>query len=225
MCNHRDSTVSLLLSVVFLTAVAGGCGPKKEALPDAPGAVVMSQQENEDWEIALVEMRIGKNEEFADPTRTPLPPEALQDFQGLNYYYPEPGLRFRTPLIAAAGADTILLAKRKGQQVPYLRRGLVRFRYRDQNHELSVFGPVDTTGGDYLWLPFYDLTNGKHTYAGGRYLDLKVDGDGMVDLDFNYAYNPLCDYNPDQFNCTLPPPENTLPFAVEAGEQTFGSAH
>ncbi len=225
MNNRRPCDVCLLWALVSLAVVSAGCRTQEENPPDAPGAVVMNQQEQEEWEIALVEMRITRNEEFADSTRTPLPPEALADFQGLNYFYPEPGLRFRTPLIAAAGADTVVLVKRKGQQVPYRRRGLVRFRYQDRNYQLAVFGPVDTTGGDYLWLPFYDQTTGEKTYAGGRYLDLTVDKDGMVDLDFNYAYNPLCDYNPDQFNCTLPPPENRLPFPVEAGEQTFGTAH
>ena len=56
-------------------------------------------------------------------------------------------------------------------------------------------------------------------------MDLRRDADGMVDLDFNYAYNPLCDYNPDAFNCTLPPRGNTLDFAVEAGEKLFAGDH
>ena len=47
----------------------------------------------------------------------------------------------------------------------------------------------------------------------------------MVELDFNYAYNPLCDYNPDKFNCTLPPASNKLSFAAAAGEQKFSLDH
>jgi len=43
----------------------------------------------------------------------------------------------------------------------------------------------------------------------------------MVDLDFNYAYNPLCDYNAEKYNCTLPPTESQLDFAVEAGEKSY----
>ena len=49
--------------------------------------------------------------------------------------------------------------------------------------------------------------------------------EGMVDLDFNYAYNPLCDYNPEKYNCTLPPATNRLGFPVEAGEKTFHADH
>ena len=101
----------------------------------------------------------------------------------------------------------------------------MNFSHGGKAHSLDVFGPADTSGGDYLWLPFFDATSGKETYAGGRYLDITVDAEGMVDLDFNYAYNPLCDYNPDRYNCTLPPTDNTLPFAVEAGEKTLNPGH
>ena len=37
-------------------------------------------------------------------------------------------------------------------------------------------------------------------------------------LDFNFAYNPSCAYD-ERWSCPLSPPENRLPFAVEAGER------
>lgn len=220
----RDRTAGLRTALVIVAALAAGCAGR-ENLPPAPGPVAMSQQDHEKWEIALVEMRITRNEEYADPQRSPLRPGDVAGFEGLNYFYPAPQLRFRTPLIREAGTDTVMLTKRKGQQVPYLRRGKVRFNHDGKDYALTVFGPADTTRGDYLWIPFYDATTGKESYAGGRYLDVTVDKDGMVDLDFNYAYNPLCDYDPERWNCTLPPEENRLPFRVEAGEQSFGAGH
>lgn len=214
--------------ILFLTVLATmslfpltGCNSQDEA----PGAIVMDQAQHEAWEIALVEMRIDKNEEFANLERTPLPADKLPTFEGLNYYFPKPELRFRTPLIVEAKADTVTLTKRKGSEVRYVRKGSVAFTHEGKIHRLGVFGPADTSGGDYLWLPFFDATSGKETYGGGRYLDLKVDASGLVDVDFNYAYNPLCDYNPDAYNCTLPPRENTLGFAVEAGEKLFAGPH
>nr|MEE4268320.1 DUF1684 domain-containing protein [Candidatus Krumholzibacteria bacterium] len=166
-------------------------------------------------------MRIEKNDEFGVAERTPLPTDRLATFEGLEYFFPEPAMRFKTPFVAMAGTDTVMLTKRAGQEVPYLRKGQVRFRHEDQDHTLTVFGPADPKGGDYLWLPFFDATSGKESYPGGRYLDLEIDAEGNVDLDFNFAYNPLCDYNPDRYNCTLPPVENTLPFRVVAGEKTL----
>lgn len=193
--------------------------------PPAPGALAMDAAQHEAWEIALVEMRIDKNEEFADAQRTPLPADKLPAFEGLNYYFPKPELRFRVPLQVEAKPDTVTLTKRKGNEVRYVRRGTVAFTHDGRTHRLGVFAPADPGAGEHLWLPFYDATSGKETYGGGRYLDLRRDADGMVDLDFNYAYNPLCDYNPDAFNCTLPPRDNTLDFAVEAGEKLFAGGH
>jgi len=211
----------ILLLLVLPTVLLTGCGDKEEV----PGALAMNHEEFETWEIALVEMRIEKNEEFSEPATSPLKAEELEGFEGLNYYFPQAELRFKTPFIAEAGTDTVSLTMRKGQVVPYIRRGELAFSNQGEVYHLEVFGPADTARGDFLWLPFYDETSGKDTYGGGRYLDVKIDSEGMVDLDFNYAYNPLCDYNPDRYNCTLPPAANKLPFAVEAGEKSFHAAH
>jgi len=43
------------------------------------------------------------------------------------------------------------------------------------------------------------------------------DGD-LVTIDFNLAYSPFCAYS-DTFACPLPPEENWLDAAIEAGEQ------
>ena len=212
----KISTFTILL-LVLPAVLLTGCGGKEEA----PGPLDMSSEEFEAWEIALVEMRIEKNEEFFQPETSPIKAEDLQGFQGLNYYFPQAELRFKTPFMEEAGTDTVSLTKRKGELVPYIRRGQVAFTNQGQVYRLDVFGPADSAAGDFLWLPFFDETSGKDTYGGGRYLDVKVDSEGMVDLDFNYAYNPLCDYNPDKYNCTLPPAGNKLGFAVEAGEKSF----
>jgi len=213
----------LLPLLLIVIVAATGCGDKV-AKDEAPGSLAMSSEEYESWEIALVEMRIEKNEAYAQPEQTPLLKSDLPTFEGLNYYFPKADMRFKTPLVVAAGTDTVTLTKRKGQVVPYLKRGHVAITYADKVHRLDIFGPA---GGDqdYLWLPFFDATSGKATYGGGRYLDVVVDSLGFVDLDFNHAYNPLCDYNPETYNCTLPPLTNRLEFAVEAGEKLFHTDH
>ena len=80
--------------------------------------------------------------------------------------------------------------------------------------------------GGGLFLPFGDVTNGRQTYGGGRYLydtikgaDLGATLDEMV-LDFNYAYHPSCHYNP-RWVCPLAPPESKLPFPILAGEKSW----
>jgi len=41
-----------------------------------------------------------------------------------------------------------------------------------------------------------------------------------VVLDFNYAYNPSCAYDP-RWACPLAPPENHLATRIEAGEMAY----
>ena len=224
----RKTDIGIVLALVAVLTVTSGCGGEKakdETTAQAPGAYVMDQTTYESWEIALVEMRIEKNEEFSAVETSPLMAADIPGFVGLNYYFPQAGLRFRTPFEAAAGTDTVGLTKRKGEVVQYIRRGTVTFTHAEKEHILPVFGPADLSHGNYLWLPFTDATTGQDSYAGGRYLDITLDADGMVDLDFNYAYNPLCDYNTEKYNCTLPPAESHLDFAVEAGEKSFGASH
>jgi len=203
---------------VLLFCLAAGCGTANEA----PGPVTMNDLELENWQIALVETRIDKNEAFMDSTQTALRPDDRAGFEGLNYYDPDPALRFRVPFLREARPDTVMLVKRKGNQLPYVKAGKVSFRIGGRTLTLWVYSSPGASQEEGLWLPFFDETSGRETYAGGRYLDLKPETDGQfLVLDFNYAYNPLCDYNPERYNCTLPPAENRLTLPVRAGEKSF----
>jgi uncharacterized protein len=70
-----------------------------------------------------------------------------------------------------------------------------------------------------LMVLFTDATSGVTTYAANR--SLRVGGPdpaGVVVLDFNRAVNLPCAYT-EHATCPLPPAENHLPVAVEAGER------
>jgi uncharacterized protein (DUF1684 family) len=49
---------------------------------------------------------------------------------------------------------------------------------------------------------------------------LPLPANGIVDLDFNKAYNPPCAYT-DYATCPLPPRQNWLPVPIEAGEKLY----
>ncbi|GGK91060.1 uncharacterized protein (DUF1684 family) [Curtobacterium luteum] len=73
-------------------------------------------------------------------------------------------------------------------------------------------------GGGLLVL-FRDRTSGVTTYAANRSLDVPApDADGRTTIDFNRATNLPCAYTPHA-TCPLPPAENHLDVAVEAGER------
>jgi uncharacterized protein (DUF1684 family) len=94
--------------------------------------------------------------------------------------------------------------------------GAVVFEVDGRSHRLDA---IDA--GDQLFLIFADRTSGETTYGGGRYLYADKPGaDGRVVVDFNKAYNPPCVFTP-YATCPLPPRQNRLDLAVEAGEKKY----
>lgn len=92
--------------------------------------------------------------------------------------------------------------------------GEVEFEVDGEPLRLTVFG-----AGRGLLALFRDATSGVTTYAATRSLHIDAPTpDGEVVLDFNRAVNLPCAYT-DFATCPLPPRENRLPVAVEAGER------
>ena len=71
-----------------------------------------------------------------------------------------------------------------------------------------------------LSLMFADETSAIETYGGGRYVDVMYRNTNSVVIDFNTAYNPYCHFNPE-YSCPIPPRENMLNVAIEAGEKIY----
>jgi uncharacterized protein (DUF1684 family) len=88
--------------------------------------------------------------------------------------------------------------------------------------ELEVYWLEGYGGG--VFLPFADATSGEETYGAGRYMLDTVKGadlgaeDGRLILDFNFAYQPSCSYDP-RWTCPLAPRANRLSMPVRAGER------
>jgi uncharacterized protein (DUF1684 family) len=74
---------------------------------------------------------------------------------------------------------------------------------------------------DQLFFMFKDKTSGATTYGAGRFLYADMPKNGTVDLDFNKAKNPPCVFTA-YATCPLPPKQNTMPLALEAGEKKYG---
>ena len=112
-----------------------------------------------------------------------------------------------------------------GTRTPsYRSMGTLTFRLGGAERHLTVYQNIDLvrnpTYANHLFVPFTDLTNGETTYGGGRYLELEGPLGETVDLDLNRAYNPYCAYG-GAYSCPIPPAENHLEVAVEAGVKAF----
>ena len=177
---------------------------------------------------ALDEFRRGRDRLFATHSQSPI--EERARFRGLEYFDPDPMLRFECRLTEPPIAGEIVIdTGGEDGSITYRRAGTVSFAVSGVDCSLTVFEILAYGHG--LFLPFKDTTSGPETYGGGRYLfDTIKNTDGLafevragsteVVLDFNYAYNPSCAYNP-RWACPLAPPENVLSVPIRAGEKNF----
>jgi uncharacterized protein (DUF1684 family) len=91
--------------------------------------------------------------------------------------------------------------------------GELHFRLHRKDLVLYPF----SSEGSYF-IVFADETTGVDTYGAGRFMYADPDSTGRAILDFNKAYNPPCAFSPFA-TCPMPPKENFLPVAIEAGEK------
>ncbi|WP_297792310.1 DUF1684 domain-containing protein [uncultured Eudoraea sp.] len=164
------------------------------------------------------------NEEFRNPETSPLPDRYRKDFEGLDFFEPDTSFRVIATLERTADALPFMMpttTDRLSEEVVY---GIVKFILKDKAYSLEVYQNVELMDTaeykDYLFLPFLDNTNGKETYAGGRYLDLAIPEGNSIILDFNRAYNPYCVYN-KKYSCPIVPKRNFLNTKIMAGVKSF----
>lgn len=168
------------------------------------------------------DFRKSKDLYFGGDQNSPLTPEQRKRFRGLQYFAENSELQFVLSLeeFPTDAQDVIQMATSSGETAPHLRWGQLKFEVDGVPVALTVYRDPDV---DEFFLPFMDATTGEDTYTDGRYLDLPANGDGRLIVDFNYAYNPYCAYNPE-WNCPISPSENRLPVAITAGEKVFADA-
>jgi uncharacterized protein (DUF1684 family) len=138
-------------------------------------------------------------------------------FAGLKWFRPNPAFRVKATFNPYPAARVASLPNILGDLEPFTVVGSVSFALGGVNHEMVAW-----RSGQRLWFVFRDLTSGKETNTASRFLYQAVPAPGEFMLDFNYAQNPPCGYNP-YTTCPLPPPQNRLPVRVEAGELRYGN--
>lgn len=113
-----------------------------------------------------------------------------------------------------------------GTSNPYKRYAIAHFIIDGKPYHLTLYQSttliLNPAYKNHLFLPFLDDTNGQTSYGGGRYIDVDASkiSKGILHIDFNKAYNPYCAYS-SGYRCPQPPPENTLPIPIIAGEKKY----
>jgi len=162
-----------------------------------------------------------RDELFARHPQSPLPPDARSRFGGLGYFPYEPALRVLAE-VEPAPREQRAIATSGEQPYSFTRFARARFDLAGEARQLDLYW-LDGYGGG-VFVSFADATSGTETYGAGRYLLDTIKGadlgeaDGRLVLDFNFAYNPSCSYDP-RWVCPLAPPGNRLAVAVRGGER------
>jgi uncharacterized protein (DUF1684 family) len=166
--------------------------------------------------------RTRRDEMFARHPQSPLPKVTGGEFTGLSYFDYDPGARVEAVVEPTEHEHYDIVTSGDGTY-GFTRFARTRVQLGGNDVELELYW-LDGYGGG-LFLPFGDETSGRETYGGGRYLldtvkgaDLGSTPDGKLVLDFNFAYNPSCAYDP-AWVCPLAPPPNRLSLRIEAGER------
>ena len=174
-----------------------------------------------DPEHAWRHWRDTRDRMFRDHPQSPLPPAERAQYPGVPCYGYDPALRVLGTLDETA-PERREIAASDGDSYAFRRFARTRFSLAGTEQGLDVYWLEGYGGG--LFLSFADETSGRKTYGAGRYLLDTVKGadlgerDGKLVLDFNFAYNPSCSYDP-RWVCPLAPPGNRLPLAVRGGER------
>ncbi|MFB6171518.1 MAG: DUF1684 domain-containing protein [Haloarculaceae archaeon] len=178
--------------------------------------------DTEDWRSEVEAFRRQKDQYFGEDSHSPISPAERETFDGLNYYPVDEDYRFVLPLDEHEEKERVVVGTSADGEQEYVRWG--EFHFEVDGERVTIQAYKSDPGDDRLWVPFRDETSGAETYGAGRYIDLEPDAhrvDGEWVLDFNLAYNPTCAYS-DRYECPLPPTENWLDVAIEAGEKAYG---
>lgn len=181
----------------------------------------------QDFKTDIEKHREKYKEEFVSNSSSPLKKE---DLEFLRFYEPNEKFKVACEFVATKRGEPFELPTSSGKTKTYQKFGELHFKIDGKAYKLAVYQSLSLKQmpqyRDYLFIPFKDLTNGKESYGGGRYLDLRmkdIEGETIY-LDFNKAYNPYCAFS-EGYSCPIPPKENHLKIAIEAGEKNFAKSH
>jgi uncharacterized protein (DUF1684 family) len=162
------------------------------------------------WEIIERGARFGvRVRDKASPLRTA--------WVGSSWFPINRAYRVVARLQPRAGSTEIVVPDASGGKQTLQSPGTLIFTLLGKPQRLDPMLDGDDTGDQLI--VFRDLTSGRETYGGGRFVRARRQADGTFVIDFNRAYSPPCAFTP-YATCPLPPQQNRLRVGIAAGERT-----
>jgi uncharacterized protein (DUF1684 family) len=179
----------------------------------------------EKFDVAAVEkFQKELNTEFTDAKTSPLTAEDLATFKSLDFYPINEKFFVTAKFIRTEDEKPFEMKTSTDRKPMYVKYGEAHFEIDGKPFQLNIYQNIELSKKeeykDYLFLPFSDLTSGKESYIGGKYIDLKTPTTDTIGIDFNTSYNPSCAYN-HKYSCPKVPLENDLNIEIKAGIKKF----
>ncbi|MFD0861467.1 DUF1684 domain-containing protein [Sungkyunkwania multivorans] len=211
-----------LMAIVALLFTA--CKSDKRYHDEVMAATDLQVQDTIDPIADIKAFQNKLNTQFKDKEESPLKESDRLKFEGLEFYDIDLKYRVTAKLELTPLAMPFEMPTTTSRRPLYKQYAIAHFVIDGQPYKLNIYQNqrLMMVEGyeDYLFAPFTDLTNGNGSYGGGRYMDLRMTEDEEITLDFNKTYNPYCAYNA-KYSCPIPPAENDLPIAINAGVKAF----
>ena len=183
--------------------------------------IMFPQAQNKKWTKEIKKFQKELNAEYKNTKESPLRGDNFTNFKQHPFFPIDLNYRVNAHFVKTENAEPFELPTSSGKTKTYKEYGKIEFKLKGETFKLSLYQSMslldDPKYKDYLFLPFKDATNGKETYGGGKYLDLKIPTSNTMVIDFNQSYQPYCAYNAFDYNCPLVPEENKLPVEIRAG--------
>ncbi len=158
--------------------------------------------------------------EYKSRDKSPLEPKDKKKFKGHPYYAVDLKYRVVAKLKLVSDSPFTPMRTTTSRLPNYRIFAIAEFTVDGKNFSAPIYQSQDLLTKpeyiDYLFFPFTDLTNGTDTYAGGRYIGLRIPKGEELVIDFNQAYHPFCAYN-HKYSCPIVPSENHLNIEIKAG--------
>lgn len=162
------------------------------------------------------------NKQFSIKSTSPLGHREFRFFKELPFFTWKKEYIVLANITLTPEAPLFTIETNTDRNPLYQQYAIASFVLNGYKEELRIYQSQESKFSlehkDFLFLPFKDLSNGKETYAAGRYIDIYISDiiNNQVIIDFNKAYNPYCAYN-SRYSCPIPPKENHLEIEIPAG--------
>jgi uncharacterized protein (DUF1684 family) len=179
--------------------------------------LITAQESSKEFQDSL-------NKDYSNREKSPLTSEDFASFKSLDFFPINTNFIVEAKFVRLPNEKIFKMKTSTSRAPEYVKYGELIFTIDGKDFKLYVYQNIELIKKagfeDYLFLPFSDLTCGKDSYIGGRYIDMRIPKGNTTTIDFNKAYNPYCAYN-HKYSCPIVPLENDLEIAILAGVKKF----